>query len=213
MRSAFLLEEKKLESYSFRDQPDGVLASRFLQGNERAFELLVLRYSSPLLHFISHMLGDYDRSSDVLQQVLIKFYRALPTLHRDGTFKPWLFQVAYHQVIDEVRGKRTISLSEFDLIDEENEGMQYSFIDPSPSPQEQLEYQDLCLRMQRAINDLPERFQIIARLRYTEQLTFREIGERLHIPEATAKTYFQRSKPLLRSALHTQHLSELLPSP
>ena len=37
--------------------------------------------------------------------------------------------------------------------------------------------------------------------RYREELTFREIGHRLGIPENTAKTYFQRVRPLLRTAL------------
>jgi DNA-directed RNA polymerase specialized sigma24 family protein len=35
-------------------------------------------------------------------------------------------------------------------------------------------------------------------------LSFSEIGQTLNMPEATAKTYFQRAKPLLRAALSTQ---------
>ena len=39
------------------------------------------------------------------------------------------------------------------------------------------------------------------RLRYTLQKSFAEIGQILNIPEATAKTYFHRAKPFLRSSL------------
>jgi len=38
-------------------------------------------------------------------------------------------------------------------------------------------------------------------LRYAAQLSCSEIGLALSMPEATAKTYFQRAKPLLRAAL------------
>jgi DNA-directed RNA polymerase specialized sigma24 family protein len=38
-------------------------------------------------------------------------------------------------------------------------------------------------------------------LRYIAQLSFAEIGQVLQMPEATAKTYFQRAKPLLRATL------------
>ena len=38
-------------------------------------------------------------------------------------------------------------------------------------------------------------------LRYTRELSFLEIGETLHMPEATAKTYFQRAKVQLRGVL------------
>jgi RNA polymerase sigma-70 factor (ECF subfamily) len=42
---------------------------------------------------------------------------------------------------------------------------------------------------------------MIVALRYTSQLSFLEIGQVLGIPESTAKTYFQRAKPLLRASL------------
>jgi len=41
-------------------------------------------------------------------------------------------------------------------------------------------------------------------LRYASQLSYAEIGRVLHMPEATAKTYFQRVKPLLRNVLAAQ---------
>jgi DNA-directed RNA polymerase specialized sigma24 family protein len=44
-------------------------------------------------------------------------------------------------------------------------------------------------------------YELRAYLWEESQMTFSEIGERLSIPEATAKTYFQRAKPLLRACL------------
>jgi len=38
-------------------------------------------------------------------------------------------------------------------------------------------------------------------LRYAAQLSYAEIGRVLTMPEATAKTYFQRAKPLLKVGL------------
>ncbi|HEU0002072.1 MAG TPA: sigma factor-like helix-turn-helix DNA-binding protein [Ktedonobacteraceae bacterium] len=38
-------------------------------------------------------------------------------------------------------------------------------------------------------------------LRYTSRLSFGEIGETLGIPETTARAYFQRAKPLMRTSL------------
>lgn len=193
------------------EQPDGVLACYSLQGNERAFETLVHRYSSRLFHFIYHLLGDYDRSCDILQQVMIQLHTSLPTLRQEGAFKSWLFQVAYHRAIDDLRQKRLVHFSEIDPADEENEGTLSAMIDGNPLPEEQFEFQELQRRLQQAIQSLPDRFQTIVSLRYARQMTFREIGEELHMPEATAKTYFQRSKPLLRDALHAEHAYELLP--
>ena len=74
-------------------------------------------------------------------------------------------------------------------------------IDPRPLPEEIVEQRDLQECLQRAIRRLPPRFRSVVLLRYAAQLTFAEIGEVLGMPEATAKTYFYRAKPLLRTML------------
>ena len=58
--------------------------------------------------------------------------------------------------------------------------------------------------LQEAIAELPPKFRAVVLLRYTAQLSFAEMGHALHMPEATAKTYFQRAKPLLRAMLKSQ---------
>jgi RNA polymerase sigma-70 factor (ECF subfamily) len=55
--------------------------------------------------------------------------------------------------------------------------------------------------LQQAIATLPPKYRAVVLLRYAGQLSFSEIGKALHMPDATAKTYFQRSRPLLRAAL------------
>ena len=59
-------------------------------------------------------------------------------------------------------------------------------------------------RLQEAIQTLPIKFRSVVLLRYAGQLSFSEIGQILNMPEATAKTYYQRAKPLLRAALMNQ---------
>lgn len=200
------------ESSSLSARRDGELARFALEGDERAFEALVTRYNSQLFHFIYRLLGDYDRAWDVLQQVMIQLYKSLSTLRPEGTFKAWLFQVAYHRAIDDLRRKRMVYLSELDLAENESNVPSAFIVDGHVLPEGRAEYHELQSRLQQAIADLPERFRTIVRLHYTDQLTFREISAILHIPEATAKTYFQRAKPLLRQALQAKHAYELLPA-
>src|SRR5207249_11639668 len=73
-----------------------------------------------------------------------------------------------------------------------------------PLPEELAEQSDLQYRLQGAIQTLPIKFRSVVLLRYAGQLSFSEIGQTLNMPEATAKTYFQRAKPLLRTALMNQ---------
>lgn len=197
---------------------DGVLLEQILEGDNRAFETLVRRYHTPLFHFIHYRLGDYEQTRDVLQHVFFQLYLSTPklsanfsTLHTKEPLKSWLFQVALNRCIDERRKKRPILFSELELDEKESEWSVLEMLsDPHPLPEEVVEHSDLQCSLHQAIEDLPPKFRLIVLLRYTKELTFVEIGRLLHIPENTAKSYFQRARPLLRNALTAQ--AQLIPS-
>lgn len=185
---------------------DGLVIQHILEGNEQAFEVLIDRYGSSLFRYITSRLRDYDASCDVLQQVLLQLYLSLPSLKRDSPLKPWLWQVTHHKLIDEVRRKRWISLSNLDYT--EGETALLLLPDPTLLPEEQVEYQELQHEVQKAIATLPARYQQIVILRYLTQWPFSKISRFLAIPQATAKTYFQRAMPLLRAALQAQDITQ-----
>jgi RNA polymerase sigma factor (sigma-70 family) len=186
---------------------DACLAQQALEGDQRAFEIMVHRYSTPLFNFICHFLGDYDQACDVLQQVFMRFFTSLPKLGTGDPFKPWLFQVARNCCVDELRRRRrhAIQFSQLELENDEND---ISFLneipDTSPLPEDMAERHDLQVVLKQAIQSLPPKFRAVVLLRYTSQLSFAEIGRTLNMPEATAKTYFHRAKVLLRKVLSGQ---------
>src|SRR6266487_1022530 len=194
------------------DIPDSVLVSQVADGDQGAFETLVQRYNAPLFNFIRRYTKDYELSHDILQHVFFQLYLHIPrlsanlsTLHTKAPVKAWLYQVAWNRCMDELRKKKPILFSDLELDNEEEE---WSFLetipDPYPLPEEIAEQADMQKRLYQAIQALPFKFRRIVLLRYKEELTFVEIGQMLNIPQNTAKTYFQRARPLLRSALTTQ---------
>ncbi|WP_297151366.1 sigma-70 family RNA polymerase sigma factor [Thermogemmatispora sp.] len=181
---------------------DGILAQKALAGDEQAFEMLLKRYQTPLFSFIYHFLGDYDQACDILQQVFLQLYISLPKLRTGEPLKAWLFQVARNRCLDELRRKRAVHFSELEGNADEDELSPLDALpDGSPLPEELAEHHDLQRLLGEAIQTLPPRFRAVVLLRYLAQLSFAEIGQTLQMPEATAKTYFQRAKPLLRTAL------------
>lgn len=181
---------------------DDMLALQSLAGNERAFEGLFNRYRPGLFKFIFNILHDYDQACDILQQVFLQLYVSLPSLNTHRPLKSWLFQVARNRCLDELRRKRLIRFSELDTFTDDDESEVLTFVpDPHPLPEEIVEHRDLQEKLLKAIKCLPPKFRSVVFLRYTEQLTFPEIGKALGMPEATAKTYFSRAKPLLRASL------------
>lgn len=184
---------------------DGVLVKQSLAGDQEAFEMLVRRYHVPLFNFICHCLGDYDLACDVSQHVFLQLYTSLPKLRTNEPLKAWLFQVARNRCLDELRRKRSLHFSEMEAAGDDDELSPLEILpDTRPLPEELAERHDLQRALQQAIDTLPPKFRSVVLLRYAGQLSFSEIGKTLSMPEATAKTYFQRARPLLRAALASQ---------
>ena len=186
------------------DLTDDILVREAHVGDQNAFEILVDRYSALIYLLISQLVQDEHLAYDVLQHVFLQLYRSLPTLEKNGekgvSLKAWLSQVARHRSIDELRRKRPILFSEIEPFPD---GGEYSFLailpDPDRQPEEQVELCELRQRLLDAIETLPSRYRTIVLLRYTNQLSFREIGQVLSMPESTAKTYFSRARKQLRT--------------
>lgn len=195
-----------------RELSDQALLARSLAGDDSAFECIVQRYQAALYNFIRRSLGDYEQAFDVLQFVFMQLYTSLPKLYANLSstrtktpLKSWLFQVAWNRCIDELRKHRPLFFSELE-IEESEEGLSFlsAIPDTCPLPEEVAEQHDLRYMLCQAIETLPPKFRSVVSLRYTRDLSFVEIGTILHMPENTAKTYFQRARPLLRQALVAQ---------
>ena len=185
--------------------PDGDLVGQALTGDERAFATLVDRYQDLLLGYIRGILKDREQSSDVLQHVFLQLYLSLPTLKTQTRLSGWLFRVARNRCIDELRKRyrrNEVCFSTLEWESTEEELSPVEFIaDTQPLPEEVAVQRDLHDMLQRAIVVLPPKFRRIVQLRCWRDLSFAEIGRLLKMPEATAKTYFYRARPLLGAAL------------
>jgi RNA polymerase sigma factor (sigma-70 family) len=201
------MRTKQTTNRQLPDILDGVLVQQALSGDQEAFAILVARYRTPLVRLISHFLEDDFLADDVLQHVFLQLYLSLSSIRTNVSLKPWLLQVARHRCVDELRRKKPVLFSLPDLAEDERSPFAV-LPDPSPLPEELIEQREVQQDLQRAIQALPARFRSVVLLRYVAQLSFSEVGQRLGIPEATAKTYFYRAKPLLRTLLEVQSEAE-----
>jgi len=197
---------------------ENTLIAQTFAGDNDAFEALVRSYQVPLFHFINRYFNDYEQIADILQYVFLQFYvfipklrSSLPMQHASVVLKAWLYRVAANRCRDELRKKRPVLFSELESVEEEEEISIVNVIpDPEPLPEEIAELHELQQRIRQAIQTLPPKLRSVVFLRYTRELTFVEIGRLLNMPENTAKTYFQRARPLLRAALARSEQSQMV---
>jgi len=104
-----------------------------------------------------------------------------------------------------VSNKRPIFFSEIASVPDGDEFSPLTtLLDPDRQPEEQVELHELRQQLLEAIEALPPHFRRVVLLRYDSQLSYREIGQELNIPAATAKTYFNRARKQLRTLLGSE---------
>ena len=86
-----------------RDLTDIELIAGAVKGREDGFEELVRRYQRPIVGYVFRMLGDYDSSLDVTQEVFIKVYNSLARYSSEYKFSTWLYRIAHNAAIDHMR--------------------------------------------------------------------------------------------------------------
>ena len=87
-------------------QPDPDVLRLARRGDERAFAIIVRQYNGPVFNYVTRVLsGDRALAEDICQEVFMRVYQALPGFDHRCQFTTWLFQVAKHRVVDELRAR------------------------------------------------------------------------------------------------------------
>jgi RNA polymerase sigma factor (sigma-70 family) len=167
------------------------LLERWRQGDKRAEDLLLRRYSDVLYRFFANKVsGEVD---DLVQLTLTALLKSRDNFAQRSTFRAYVFSIARYQLYEFVRSrKRASSLFEYDTI---------TAFDLSPSPSTlAAEHRQLTLLLE-ALRRIPLNFQIALELHYWEDLSGPELAEVLEVPVDTAYSRLRRARALVKEQL------------
>ncbi len=182
-------------------RPDDVLVASFCQGNNEAFEELVLRYKNPLYQYILSLVKDESTAEDLFQDVFISFFKHARSYRAQGKFKAWLFLTARNKVINHWRDhKQTASLDQTD--EDGNAFLQEILPDQAPSALDELSFREFETSVARAIDQLPPRQREMIYLR--QFMSFQEIAETVGRPLGTVLADCHRAVKKIRQILGSQ---------
>lgn len=175
---------------------DEKLLTRFLSGEEEAFEALVVRYEAPLRKLAYGLVRDWGLAEDVAQDAFIRAYRKATTFRGGASVKAWLYRIAINRAYDElrrIRRKKEVPLENAVLPERERE-----------STEAIAEASELQRKIAHALAQLRPEYRTPLVLREIEGMTYREIAEFLDWPLGTVQIRIHRGRLELRS-----HLADL----
>src|ERR1044072_4108980 len=170
------------------DDLDLVAAVR--AGDDRAFELLFLRYQSRITAYVRGMVRDHERAEDITQEVFIPALRRMRETEAPINFKPWINESAKNACIDAFR--RSCKTNEISL--HADDGVGSSMVSggegPGAAVDTKLAIDNLC----GAFGGLSQAHHDILVMREFEGLTYQEIGERMGISRAGVESTLFRAR-------------------
>ncbi|MCS7166795.1 MAG: RNA polymerase sigma factor [Gemmatales bacterium] len=167
---------------------EGDLLEYARAGDREAFGALVRHYWPRLLRWLRGCTGQLAVAEDLAQEVFLKAWTHLPTMKGDADhFRAWLYRIAAHALLDWRR----------------RQGAQQRLLATWSGSRTQADVEnsvagkELYERIWQAVRRLPVEYRMALLLRVQEELSFREIGEFLGIPEETARWRVFRARALL----------------
>ena len=175
------------------DFDERALIERCRAGDDIAFGELVARYQNLVYAMVYRMVSDRSQTDDLAQEVFLKVHRGLPYFRGEARLSTWIYRIVAN-VCSQARSRpvREVPLESDD--------------DERPRPERgaaDAAFADFELRdrLEKAIAQLPENYQMLVAAHYLEGIQYDALAEALDIPIGTVKTHLYRAKRRLRELL------------
>jgi RNA polymerase sigma-70 factor (ECF subfamily) len=185
---------------------DAELVARVQRGDQRAFEMLVVKYQRRIERLIARMIRDVDLVEDIAQETFIRAYRAMPGFRGDSAFYTWLYRIAVNTAKRAMMAlQRDPLLTEAALRgggDDEEDGMAVDrVLTDGETPESTLASRQIAETVNAAVAALTEDLRQAITLREIEGLSYEEIAEVMNCPIGTVRSRIYRAREAIATRL------------
>ena len=165
---------------------DEELAMRYVDGNNRAFDVLLNRTQQKIFSYILFIVHDQDKADDIFQETFLKvIYRLQQGMYATtGKFSAWVMRIAHNVIMDSFRdtagdpvvecpdNKNLANMGSVDLLESNIEN---HFVNTQ-----------VMADVRRLLDNLPTPQREVVYMRYYQDMSFKEIAETTSVSINTA---------------------------
>lgn len=134
-----------------------------------AFKLLLSSYQKPIYNHIRNIVLNHDDAADVLQNTFIKIFQNLKNFKGESKLFSWMYRIATNEAITFLNAKaKRNGTTSTDFQQKQIENLRADSY---------FEGDEIQLKLQKAIALLPEKQQLVFKMRYFEELKYEELSE------------------------------------
>ena len=178
------------------------LIRRAQQGDNGAFEDLLLLHQKKVYNLCLRMSANPDDALDLSQEAFLRAWRSLGQYQFEASFSTWLFRLTSNICIDFLRRKkRRQETSLTESYDDSDEGAELSVPDAQPGPEQQAITNETKIELARAMEQFSPEHREILQLRVIEDLQYEQIADILGVRVGTVKSRLARARLSFRKIL------------
>lgn len=164
-----------------------------LQGEQSAYTYILDQYWNEVYNFMLTKTKNETDAEDITVETFSKAFERLNSYNPTYQFNTWLITIARNTHIDLVRKRKSERMIDID----ENDSFYANIIDETPGIEDQLINEQNLITLKNYIKQLKPHYQEIIQLRYFQELTYKEIADKLDEPLNNVKVKILRAKKLL----------------
>lgn len=169
--------------------PDYEFVQRSQDGDTRAFDELVIKYSKKLYGLVYNMTSNKEDTHDLLQDIFAKAYRSLRHFRGKSTFYTWIYSIAVNMTLNFLKKRKRRSGMSLDDVDS---GIQNdpAFVDYAhqANPRHQSNIHELQKKLNEALQSLSEDHRAVVTMFDIQGIPHAEISKILGVSEGTVRS-------------------------
>ncbi|MBL8350052.1 MAG: RNA polymerase sigma factor RpoE [Burkholderiaceae bacterium] len=188
------------------DDTDLLLVERAKRGDNKAFEMLVVKYQRRIERLIARMVRDVDLVQDIAQESFIRAYRAMPQFRGESAFYTWLYRIAVNtakKVLVDLKRDPLVTESAragANEDDDETYRVERELTD-GETPEAVLASKEIAQTVNAAMEALSDDLRQAITLREIEGLSYEEIAELMNCPIGTVRSRIFRAREAIAQRL------------
>ena len=191
-----------------RSDDDIPLVHRAQQGDFAAFESLLGRHERRIYRLARRIVHQVQDAEEVVQQTFLSAIEHLKGFREEALFSTWLTRIATNHALALLRKRsqqRTVPLADDRTSDADQDVPHPEFSAQwRETPEEIASRRETRELLDRALEQLDEKYRLVFLLRDVEELSTNETAEALDISPANVKVRLLRARLMLRELLTLQ---------
>jgi RNA polymerase sigma factor (sigma-70 family) len=160
---------------------------------EEGFRYLVTTYQQRLYQVIRRQVESHEDADDILQNTFLKIFRHLDGFENRSELYTWMYRIASNETINHLNRRKRSRVEEI-----KDNDHQYAevYVDTDHLPG----------MLERIIQKLPERQQMVFRMRYYDELTYKEMADILKLSEGALKASYHHAMKKIEEEIKAKQI-------